>query len=248
MVHWCLSWRFCLPPCLSICVSVWSARRRCGGAEQTGTRSLEVFLARYLPGWSLGPEGGSIYAHSSATSATTSGWPRSVAALQPSIEAATPISNSGDSATARTHQARANPDLFLFHANYDELMHDWTNHRERFAPVGHGTGARQAPVTSVSSEAGGSSSKNIGDGVGGDRGSTRAPMSLLTTTILRDPLERLVSEFHFGIDFKLRSKWSTPEAWRRQFWGQKASVASFSATVSSSHAHLHIPTKDDHVN
>lgn len=43
---------------------------------------------------------------------------------------------------------------------------------------------------------------------------------LVTTTILRDPIDRLVSEFHFGLDFELRGSWGTPAQWRRQFWGQ----------------------------
>eukprot|EP00041_Stephanoeca_diplocostata_P014876 m.281383 g.281383 ORF g.281383 m.281383 type:complete len:330 (-) comp19838_c0_seq9:2633-3622(-) len=43
---------------------------------------------------------------------------------------------------------------------------------------------------------------------------------LWTTTILRDPMDRVSSEFHFGLKFELRDEWSEPSAWRAQFWGQ----------------------------
>ena len=38
----------------------------------------------------------------------------------------------------------------------------------------------------------------------------KANVSCLTTTLLRDPFERLASEFHFGLNFKLQAEWSTP--------------------------------------
>lgn len=40
------------------------------------------------------------------------------------------------------------------------------------------------------------------------------------TTLLRDPFERIMSEFRFGLKFQLRDAWPTPDAWRFQFWGQ----------------------------
>ena len=46
------------------------------------------------------------------------------------------------------------------------------------------------------------------------------PGRLFMTTLLRDPFERIMSEFRFGLKFQLRDAWSTPDAWRFQFWGQ----------------------------
>ena len=43
---------------------------------------------------------------------------------------------------------------------------------------------------------------------------------LVTTVLLRDPVARIISEFHFGRNFELGSRWSSGDAWRKQFWGQ----------------------------
>lgn len=42
-----------------------------------------------------------------------------------------------------------------------------------------------------------------------------------TVTVLRDPLERFVSEFFFVRQFVLSSKWADPAFWRKQFWGAR---------------------------
>jgi hypothetical protein len=48
--------------------------------------------------------------------------------------------------------------------------------------------------------------------------------AIVVTTLLRDPLDRLASEFYFGLEFELRDQWSTGNRWRRQFWGECCSV------------------------
>eukprot|EP00040_Diaphanoeca_grandis_P042464 m.265088 g.265088 ORF g.265088 m.265088 type:complete len:338 (-) comp59816_c0_seq1:81-1094(-) len=140
---------------------------------KTGTRSLEIFLERHLP--LTIPAPGCLYCISgtklSSATPPSATWPKSTALLQPDVD---PLTNT-----------RVNPDLFLVHVNYEEMLADWRAQQQHMSleglPQGH----------------------------------------LFTTTMLRDPFERVASEFFFGIQFELRDKWSTPQAWRRQFWGQK---------------------------
>ena len=41
------------------------------------------------------------------------------------------------------------------------------------------------------------------------------------TTVVRDPVDRFLSEYFFQLELRLEKRWATGPAWRRQFWGAK---------------------------
>lgn len=90
-------------------------------------------------------------------------YPRSTATLQPEPAAA--------------GETRANPDLYLFHANHAELLADWRAHSDAY-------NLTSSPKFAFNS-------------------GTRRPICF-TTTVLRDPFDRFASEFNFGLQFQLR--------------------------------------------
>lgn len=97
-------------------------------------------------------------------------------------------------------------DLRLIHANVEEALVDYSAHQA--AAAGGGVEGGKPNRGDNRSDNAGAADSSGGSG------------RLFMTTLLRDPFERIMSEFRFGLKFQLRDAWPTPDAWRFQFWGQ----------------------------